>query len=704
MNPYAIPPLITGIILALIGFFVFLKNTKSPVNIIFCLFCYSMVWWLAGYVLMYLSHDDLHALAWARFGFIGIIFIPIFAYHFITVFLNIKLKRAILLCLYGLTLPSLIFSQSNLIYKSITTHFWGYYPVAGKYYFAFLTMFATLFSYGVWLLFKGLQNKTIPSLKKQQIRYVLLAFGIGTIGVVDYLIKYPIFNIYPFGYICALLFISLIAYAIVRHRLLDIEIFIKKTLVFASLFTIVFGVFVGITLLMQELIAGGRLLAVGISSLIIIFMVRPLEDILARLTDRYLFQREYDRQQLLKEVSQGIIGKIELEDLKSFISSVLLEKMKLENIAIVVEDNILFNWHKENRMPISYDTIDRSYKEKKDAKAEVKVRMKELKASLSIPVFLKNEIFWLLLFGDKKSGRIYSTEDINMLEALSHEISIAIENAVNFQELKLSQMELLRQENLKFVSVLVKGLAHEIFNPLMPLMHKIEDLEGEDLIKIYEVYEKNKSKLDKDDETKFRSSLLSLRESTKSLKTNASHIHLIIDTLSKLEKGDEKTIGPLDIKSFFKEVVTLFGLEIEPNLQRGVAINQDIAQNLPPVKANPTLLKQIFINLYKNSCYAMKNSSTKVININCATSDANQNEVKIEFSDTGSGISPNVHSKIFTYGFTTKGSKGSGIGLNQCRAIIERFGGTIIFESEENKGTRVTIKVPIWEEEVKNVA
>src|SRR3989338_557215 len=119
MNPYAIPPLITGIILALIGLFVFSKNTKSPVNIIFCLFCYSMVWWLTGYVLMYMSHDEFHALSWARFGFMGIIFIPIFAYHFIAVFLNIDIKRFILLCLYGLTIPALIFSHSNFIYKAI---------------------------------------------------------------------------------------------------------------------------------------------------------------------------------------------------------------------------------------------------------------------------------------------------------------------------------------------------------------------------------------------------------------------------------------------------------------------------------------------------------------------------------------------------------------------------------------------------------
>jgi signal transduction histidine kinase len=318
--------------------------------------------------------------------------------------------------------------------------------------------------------------------------------------------------------------------------------------------------------------------------------------------------------------------------------------------------------------------------------------------TLIVPFFSESELFGFLVLGQKSSKMMYSDSDFVTFDILSSQVSLALENAKHLQELKYSQLELLRQENLKFVSVLVKGLAHEILNPLTPLMHRIEDLEGESLLKLYEVYEKNAQQLGEEESLKFKESLLGLRDSTKSLKNNAQHIHLIVDMLNKMQKGDETTIGPLDLKSFFKDVVPTLALEVEPHLQEGITVNQDIANNIPPIRGNPTLLKQIFINLYKNSCEAMRNSAIKTINISCKLNAQNPKETLIEFSDTGPGIPSVIFSKIFTHGFTTKGTKGSGIGLSQCKAIIEKFGGTINIESKQNQGTKFIIKLPIWTE------
>jgi signal transduction histidine kinase len=94
----------------------------------------------------------------------------------------------------------------------------------------------------------------------------------------------------------------------------------------------------------------------------------------------------------------------------------------------------------------------------------------------------------------------------------------------------------------------------------------------------------------------------------------------------------------------------------------------------------------------------MRNSAIKTINISCKLNAQNPKETLIEFSDTGPGIPSVIFSKIFTHGFTTKGTKGSGIGLSQCKAIIEKFGGTINIESKQNQGTKFIIKLPIWTE------
>jgi len=70
--------------------------------------------------------------------------------------------------------------------------------------------------------------------------------------------------------------------------------------------------------------------------------------------------------------------------------------------------------------------------------------------------------------------------------------------------------------------------------------------------------------------------------------------------------------------------------------------------------------------------------------------------VTIEFIDTGSGIQKDVAKKIFDPFFTTKtGSGGMGLGLTVCRKIIcENHHGTLTVDSEENKGTTVTIRLP----------
>ena len=311
---------------------------------------------------------------------------------------------------------------------------------------------------------------------------------------------------------------------------------------------------------------------------------------------------------------------------------------------------------------------------------------------------MEGGLFGFLLVGPKPKKTLYAESDLIAFDILSSQVSLALENAKNFQELKRSQIELLRQENLKFVSVLVKGLAHEILNPLTPLMHRIEDLEGENLLKLYNVYEKNKDKFDSQDNAGFKEAFLELRQSTKSLKNNAEHIYLIINTLQQMQKGDETTIGPVDIKSFFKDIAATLPLEVEPPLQEGVTVSQDIEKNIPPLKGNPTLLKQIFINLYKNACEAMKNSATKIINISCRINTLNPNEALIEFSDSGPGIPSDILPRIFNHGFTTKGAKGSGIGLSQSKAVIEKFGGTVAIETEKGKGVKFIIKLPVWKE------
>jgi signal transduction histidine kinase len=99
-------------------------------------------------------------------------------------------------------------------------------------------------------------------------------------------------------------------------------------------------------------------------------------------------------------------------------------------------------------------------------------------------------------------------------------------------------------------------------------------------------------------------------------------------------------------------------------------------------------LTRIFVNLIKNAIDAMPNGGTLTI-----TGRQEDGKVRVDFSDTGMGISDDVLPKLFAPLFTTK-AQGMGFGLAICKRIVEAHGGTITVKTAIGKGTTFTITIP----------
>lgn len=114
------------------------------------------------------------------------------------------------------------------------------------------------------------------------------------------------------------------------------------------------------------------------------------------------------------------------------------------------------------------------------------------------------------------------------------------------------------------------------------------------------------------------------------------------------------------------------------------------------VEAEPHLLQQVVFNLVNNACQAMKDPGT--LTITTEVSAGTPRHVEFRVSDTGPGIPKEIQKKIFEAFFTTKKEGlGTGLGLSMSKSIVERFGGTIQFESEKGKGTVFCISLPVKE-------
>jgi photoactive yellow protein len=121
-----------------------------------------------------------------------------------------------------------------------------------------------------------------------------------------------------------------------------------------------------------------------------------------------------------------------------------------------------------------------------------------------------------------------------------------------------------------------------------------------------------------------------------------------------------------------------------------VHFKTELAANLLPVRASASELREVFVNLLRNAVDAIEGEGQITIRTR-AEDGLNVAEV----SDTGTGMSEEVQEKLFRPLFTTKGERGTGLGLATCYAILKRHGGDIEVKSAPDEGTTFIIKLPV---------
>ncbi len=189
-----------------------------------------------------------------RIAYCGITFISVTTLFYATTLLGHFKKLNYISFLIGLILCYFILN-SNLIIGSMKKYFWGYYPLAGKLHPLYLVFFALFLLTSFILLVQFIFKKRNNGRKINQIKYVLLAFIIFTFASFDFIANYG-FGLYPFGYIPTILFLAIIAYAIVKHHLMDINVVIRKGLVYSILITIITIIYLCLIILAERFFQG----------------------------------------------------------------------------------------------------------------------------------------------------------------------------------------------------------------------------------------------------------------------------------------------------------------------------------------------------------------------------------------------------------------------------------------------------------------
>jgi photoactive yellow protein len=123
-----------------------------------------------------------------------------------------------------------------------------------------------------------------------------------------------------------------------------------------------------------------------------------------------------------------------------------------------------------------------------------------------------------------------------------------------------------------------------------------------------------------------------------------------------------------------------------------VRFKTELAEGLSPVRASASELREVFVNLLRNAVDAIEGEGQVIIRTR-----AEDGRNVAEVTDNGAGMSQEVQEKLFHPLFTTKGERGTGLGLATCYAIIRRHGGDIKVHSAQGEGTTFTISLPVDE-------
>ena len=258
MNPYSIPNFIVSIYILSLGIIVIRANPKAAVNrncFAVSLFSFG---WLFCYGLVYSMPIDGNSIFLAKLGHSSAaLLLPAVYYFIISVVGPYAQKQDRYLAHVTLIVSvtaAILTHTSSAYFIGLTKRFWGSYSVGGPLMIAYImfTFFAAIRGYFIFSKASRVAAKGMNSEDFLKFKYYALAISIFMIAAVDYLPKTKFVNFYPFGWIPVAAFSTLVSYAIIRHRLLGVEIFIRRSYVYSALITIMTLIYLIIIVLSEH--------------------------------------------------------------------------------------------------------------------------------------------------------------------------------------------------------------------------------------------------------------------------------------------------------------------------------------------------------------------------------------------------------------------------------------------------------------------
>ena len=704
--------MITEVFLA-IGFFVNLglgllvltrpSNYYRKINIIFSFLCLACAFWIFGALMVFIFEQVQWKLFWIRFVFGVSCFIPAILVHFSLIFPNYQHRLDFLktLSLYFPPLILLAFSPTPLIVKSILQiePFRFEYGIIHRFVAVYFIIYLSL---GFYFLSRSYRNSI--GIYRLQIKYCFMGMLITSIAGLITNLLLPTLGTSKFGGLgpsFTMIMVSFITYSIIKHRLMDINIVLKKGTTYVLLLLLLFVPSFLFILLSQKVFFNKINYLFSAVIVAILFLVTVLfyriKGQTEKAVEHLLFKGRYDYRETLGRFSKAMVSILDLQSLSKNITETIAQTMGVEKASLFLwnEDKGSYSLFESKNIKMTGSTpqlfkddpLPRYLQKTREiiireelAKRanipelnDVSNGMSSLEAEVSIPFISKGQLIGMINLSHKFNKDIYSHEDIELLSTLANQTAIAIENARLYEDLKRSKSYIRRADRLASLGTLTAGLAHEIRNPLVAIKTLTQLLP------------------DRLDDEEFRDQFLKIASG------EVDRISSLVNELLDFARPSDPKLEFEDINAILDGMILLVSTETK---KKQINILKSYASDLPPVLIDREQIKQVFLNILLNAIQATAENGRIMVKTRAFMKPGGEPYAQIEFTDTGCGIPGEHLEEIFNPFFTTK-STGSGLGLSISHQIVQDHRGYIDVESQLERGSSFFINLPVKQDDPK---
>lgn len=283
-----------------------------------------------------------------------------------------------------------------------------------------------------------------------------------------------------------------------------------------------------------------------------------------------------------------------------------------------------------------------------------------IRSALCVPIKFKDRIFGVIHLDSQVANYTYTEDQLALLTAIGVQTGIALSNIQLYERRLMS-------ERLAGVGQTVASLSHSIKNILQGMRG------GADVVEL----------------GLRKQNMNVVKNGWEIVARNLERIYELTLNMLAFSKQRKPEFEMTNLPALLAEIVALTQKQAE---NKGVAIISDWDTDMPPVPLDPGGIHQAVLNLVNNAIDAVEPQSG-VITLGCRYDEINQ-RTRITVNDNGKGIPAPILSRLFEPFQSTKGLRGTGLGLVVTKKITEEHGGQLLVESREGEGTRFTMDLP----------